>query len=1342
MTDQATSEKPPAKERKPSRLRYEIRLDSTNDDRDSQGNVVQAPHSDTIVFDTQLDISGHATEHMERKDPEPEFTEPPLSPKSRVTLERFAATKKTTIPETDTILFKTFSKELVEPGSKLALLSQTFSYGRAIRTTNPTNTKIGPVEPQPTAHTASPSSTNEEMSNRKAHESIAPGATANRESQETPADTRDGLNITSDGDLTSSMPLPQTLTTDDHLKQPIHPRSGHNLHKSQPLSCMDETTQPLNTVEPVTSQEALHRTSNRGAPSRIVKPRMKSRTESKPTSHGAQEASIPPVVGRALKSLETAFLAESFRKTHEHTTELEHAAEKVTLHLQTIDSQKEVIADLRKQRDELKVAFESLTRKAKTNQKFLEGFQKDYEKLKKLTTTAQEDNRKTLEAKIAEIEEEKHILGRELEITACKLAESQRKIRAVADELYVKLAITLSANESLTKRRDELEEAYKSEKKKCEDAESELLNGIQNLQFQLSNTTNALVNKLDQFQTSVEKTAICDHQDTKIKDCLEILNSLKTEPRLKVHDVRKAEGMLCFMRTRIESGLEELHKAITRNGPHNAEDHASINEQLQDLRTNMMKYEELATENCKIKESNTALTKQLEAQRQQYAHLNEKVEHLKKVEIDLKHRSSKLEHDLGSMRNAAQSSRLEMSAIEQTNRELTQRFKEVESELVAAKAKANDAEESRKNLEKQAAEYKKRYETMAKEKMVEMQNAATAREKLSGEFELKLSEKQQELQSEINRLRAALQAEEAAHQKSNKDLRIANAHIEELRKNANGQEAANNKLKAQISQQQSLMKVMSQEADERASRKQQEARSIAELARDKVSLLENETQTLLSELSKARENEHRMKRVEEALSAEKDRLHQEVRDMHSAIDTKDMEIAQIRTEFVNEHQKAIEQYRNDVEECKRRLAETTTSLKEAEANTKLLEDHYQAKISADQQLAESKLLELETEYHNVLQLVKEQSSPLEWHGPHNKASNPCLSHTGQKLSSTKGQKRVERDNRSIIETSQEQDHRRELSILSHTEGSQAQSEDQDLFALFIGDIDSSIQGQANGDLTANHGCNSIPTSQNLGASPFAQASLKERLVRTATIEPQRQIRSSSGFSSMASDELARIQKELEPDMTSRLHSRNAGSQRLEKPFDDNKPEFSHTDNASVMSSQSYQSQERPKSQANTSSRMFPPHGSAPKQNQSPSQSQVIQTKLPSKHEKLDSMIHNLGHSVSSGKRKLSITQTDSDLVLKRQHGTPSTQPAFSSSGPRRRSPRLSRASGDSSGSQSGRSNYTSSDKAHLSRHQLLQTYATPPKRHSSRVKRNQSRNGTASEDEFNDRFDEELAGLH
>jgi hypothetical protein len=80
------------KEQNLSRLRNEVRPESTDDERDRTSTVVQVPNSDTIIPETQ---PSHV-ENFHHDDPvadnESEFS---LSPNSAALLERTAVTKKT-----------------------------------------------------------------------------------------------------------------------------------------------------------------------------------------------------------------------------------------------------------------------------------------------------------------------------------------------------------------------------------------------------------------------------------------------------------------------------------------------------------------------------------------------------------------------------------------------------------------------------------------------------------------------------------------------------------------------------------------------------------------------------------------------------------------------------------------------------------------------------------------------------------------------------------------------------------------------------------------------------------------------------------------------------------------------------------------------------------------------------------------------------------------------------------------------------------------------------------------------------------------------------------------------
>jgi hypothetical protein len=130
MVDQAAREKPAMKEQKPSRLRQEVRPESTDDETDGHSRVVQVPHSDMVILDTQIDHSRHANQPLESHDPKLNMPEAPLSPNSQSTLNRFGATKKASVFDSDPTIFKTFTKTSLDIGNGSSQTFQPFSYVR------------------------------------------------------------------------------------------------------------------------------------------------------------------------------------------------------------------------------------------------------------------------------------------------------------------------------------------------------------------------------------------------------------------------------------------------------------------------------------------------------------------------------------------------------------------------------------------------------------------------------------------------------------------------------------------------------------------------------------------------------------------------------------------------------------------------------------------------------------------------------------------------------------------------------------------------------------------------------------------------------------------------------------------------------------------------------------------------------------------------------------------------------------------------------------------------------------------------------------------------------------
>lgn len=132
MADQTARSRMPLKGQKPSRLRHEIRTDSADDRGESHNPAVQEPHSDVVIPDTQFDSSRYAKESLASHDPTSDLPDIPLSPNSLATLNRFGASKKTSVLDSDLVIFKTFTKNPLEIESVSAFTPHVFSHRRPV----------------------------------------------------------------------------------------------------------------------------------------------------------------------------------------------------------------------------------------------------------------------------------------------------------------------------------------------------------------------------------------------------------------------------------------------------------------------------------------------------------------------------------------------------------------------------------------------------------------------------------------------------------------------------------------------------------------------------------------------------------------------------------------------------------------------------------------------------------------------------------------------------------------------------------------------------------------------------------------------------------------------------------------------------------------------------------------------------------------------------------------------------------------------------------------------------------------------------------------------------------
>jgi hypothetical protein len=128
--------KQPAKRLKPSRLKYEVRAESTDDENLSEAGPVQLPESQTVVPETQLE------HHLDHKSKHGD----PLSPSSAALLDRNTHEKSSQIIDFTSFPVRLFSKEPFSNGSSAAPVSSVgFSFGQPKKAASKTPPKIEAV---------------------------------------------------------------------------------------------------------------------------------------------------------------------------------------------------------------------------------------------------------------------------------------------------------------------------------------------------------------------------------------------------------------------------------------------------------------------------------------------------------------------------------------------------------------------------------------------------------------------------------------------------------------------------------------------------------------------------------------------------------------------------------------------------------------------------------------------------------------------------------------------------------------------------------------------------------------------------------------------------------------------------------------------------------------------------------------------------------------------------------------------------------------------------------------------------------------------------------------------
>jgi hypothetical protein len=467
-----------------------------------------------------------------------------------------------------------------------------------------------------------------------------------------------------------------------------------------------------------------------------------------------------------------------------------------------------------------------------------------------------------------------------------------------------------------------------------------------------------------------------------------------------------------------------------------------------------------------------------------------------------------------------------------------------------------------------------------------------------------LSEKIQTLESELvekSNLREQLRtATEMLHTNDRDYAELSRQHKEQTQKMLELQ-GVYDKLRAQTAQQQAAVQTVHREADSTLAKERQDASDMFQLSPDQVTSLHEGKKNLSTRL--------------EEVQIKEGTLQREATELHAA---KKANISRVEMEAGVKSWKLVEQHRIEIDDWKRCMSQKDIAFKEVEAKLRLVQDEHRAKIAAEREAAESNMLKLEQKYRDSLRVVPEQGSLNQQGGFRLQVANNNLTESSIITQAVKPRTKVNRQNHSLLEVSQEQKHRSEKpSSTLHAEVIQTQLEDDDLFATQfeeqgeIGDTRNDADDIDDEPETATE-------SQDIGNLSMTQDAFNDDLLRASQQQLKHQVSSSTDLSSMSSDELTMMEK-TQPVSTGMLQGYDRGisnrgntsyklSRTLDEtqrvppamsrsygrdPFDDgtaptNVEVMSAVDNESLAGSQSSQSSGRAKSQANTASRMMLP----------------------------------------------------------------------------------------------------------------------------------------------------------
>ncbi|KAF2796924.1 hypothetical protein K505DRAFT_415434 [Melanomma pulvis-pyrius CBS 109.77] len=702
---------------------------------------------------------------------------------------------------------------------------------------------------------------------------------------------------------------------------------------------------------------ALHEVSCRAGPSRVGKPQKKNRNAAAPQrsvrmpmSGNSEYGSGFSMFDHALESLRMAAHAEQVKRQLVHDTEINLSKGTIAALQDSNDLHKDTIQSLRDADVIMRAKVNRQANSVKQLEKIVKGLENDHALVKATVKNYHDEYDKTWKEKIREVEAERASLESDFHTTINCVNKSREAMKETLIDFSHQLELSENKRKDLINNLKFQGTLLEAEKKRCACLEERVMSSLQVIQHHVENNSSVVIDKLGSIQTSVDDTTADKNRDACLKECMDVLHSLRATPFLAAKDTQKAERMLRFVHESIDSKLGALSRSVQEKEFPSEDLQGYIHNQLQKLRVEIIKYDEASAECQKARQTNEHLEKQLESQKEAYWKLEERVGSLLHSEADLKTRSAEMEVELNALRDMTCSHDADPPDVEREVYELHEQLKKTDGDLQVAVDKLSHAEELRQGEESAAATWKKSAEENGakhaelakrfKKLRKDMEDLSERYARIDKDYQKKVQDKEATWMNDLHRVTSERDDKQKALQTAGRELDATREALQRAQQQLRSAESEMKSLSKEKTDVESKLKKLQRVAEESSSASTEIANLKSQQKRkdDAVQVKEQELSTLRQDNASLRNEASALQVSIKQLQDQRIENQSTIQDFGREADNQSAENRKMET--------TLQEMKNQIAELKNQNQDLESTLKGSRSIEALLKNA-QAKASSE-----------------------------------------------------------------------------------------------------------------------------------------------------------------------------------------------------------------------------------------------------------------------------------------------------------------------------------------------------------------------------------------------------------